>query len=460
MIPGTLLADLYEQCGPRLLERNVRSFLQARGKVNSGIKDCILRSPHMFLAYNNGISATAEKLVIKTNKEGATAITHLRDFQIVNGGQTTASIYTARTKQGADLSEVNVQFKLTVLKNTELMDEIVPKISEYANSQNKVQTADFSANDPYHRKLEELSRTIWAPATDGSPELTRWYYERARGQFNDDINRAGTPARKKSFLRTQPKKQMFTKTDLAKFINTWEQVPHKVSAGAQANFREFTIRLKEKGVQNPDQDYFERLIAKAILFRRAEDIVSEHEFGGYRANIVAYSIAWLSRVTSQRIDLKSIWTQQDISQALQDALREIAIIVHKHITTSGGSANVTQWCKKEECWSLLCKQNYQIKGALEDELLAIGLNKVRPGREQAAPAVDSIDLKSVLDVSAEKWKELSSWAKETENLAPWQRGIAYSIGKCIAQNRMPSEKQAKQGASIIKEAARLGFKLK
>jgi hypothetical protein len=247
---------------------------------------------------------------------------------------------------------------------------------------------------------------------------------------------------------------MFTKTDLAKFINSWDQLPHKVSAGAQANFREFTIRLKEKSSTKPDQDYFEKLVAKAILFRKTENICDENKLGAYRANIVTYSIAWLSRLTSQRIDLKGIWAQQDISSELNNALEDITALVQKQITTSAGTDNVTQWCKKEDCWKQLCTLSYDIPSDLLKELLPIGLDKPRPVQP------DSDDLKYILSVSADSWKKLSSWAKETDNLAPWQRGIAYSIGERIAQNRMPSEKQARQGVAILKEALRLGFSKK
>jgi len=455
VIPGELLADIYAECGPRLLERNVRSFLQARGKINMGIRDCLVETPDMFLAYNNGISTTAAGVTMGEGPNGLPVIKHLTDFQIVNGGQTTASIFAARTKQRADLSRVNVQFKLTVLKKPEEMDQVVPKISEYANSQNKIHTADFSANDPYHRKLEELSRTVWAPAPEGSPESTRWYYERARGQFADELNRARTPAAKKLFLRTNPKSQMFTKTDLAKFVNSWEQLPHKVSAGAQANFREFTVRLKESGIPNPDLQYFQRLVARAILFRRAEQIVSDLNFGGYRANIVTYTLAWLSRLTSRRINLDSIWSRQDISPVLVDAIKTLAGQVHAHITTSGGLANVTQWCKKEECWKQLSVKTYKLPKALDEELVVIG-----PGAEPSTPVATPENplAKEILAVSGAKWKELSSWAKQTGSLQGWQRGIAYGIGERLERNVMPSDKQIKQGLLILEEARRLGFK--
>jgi hypothetical protein len=41
--PAALLVRIYERYGARLLERNVRSFLQARGKINREIRETILR---------------------------------------------------------------------------------------------------------------------------------------------------------------------------------------------------------------------------------------------------------------------------------------------------------------------------------------------------------------------------------------------------------------------------------
>lgn len=60
IMPGQGLAMLYKQFGARLLEQNVRSFLQFAGKINKGIRKTINEEPHMFLAFNNGISATAD----------------------------------------------------------------------------------------------------------------------------------------------------------------------------------------------------------------------------------------------------------------------------------------------------------------------------------------------------------------------------------------------------------------
>lgn len=242
--PASLLVRIYEKYGARLLERNVRSFLQARGKINRGIRDTILHEPQRFLAYNNGISATAEQIEYD---EGGGSVLFLKRavaFQIVNGGQTTASLYTAVKKDKAEVCNISVQFKLTVPRDAAAIDQLAPRISLYANSQNKVNTADFSANHPYHLKIEELSRTIWAPALAGTQIETRWYYERARGSYSDAIARV-TGAERKRWKIQHPASQKFTKTDLAKFEHTWDQKPHIVSRGGEKNFVEFMAEISE-----------------------------------------------------------------------------------------------------------------------------------------------------------------------------------------------------------------------
>lgn len=276
IISGELLAALYDEYRDRLLEKNVRSFLQVKGAVNKGIRDTLRDEPDMFLAYNNGISVTAESVDIVRDENGKPSIRRIRDMQIVNGGQTTASIFNAHKdrKINADLSKVFVQMKLSVITSPEDMDEIVPRISAFANTQNKVQVADFSANDPFHRRVEELSRIIWAPAQGGMKPVN-WFYERARGQYADMLSRETTTLRRKQFKETHP---VFTKTDLAKYENTWDQLPFQVSEGAQKNFRRFTLRLDERKAALPDEKYFQNLVAKAILFRRTEKLVQQQQY--------------------------------------------------------------------------------------------------------------------------------------------------------------------------------------
>lgn len=202
VLPGGWLADIYHQHGARLLELNVRSFLQATGKVNRGIRDTLREEPERFLAYNNGISATASRVETAPTAEGGVGIASVRDLQIVNGGQTTASIHRAHMT-GVDLAAVFVQAKITVIEPRRL-DEIVPLISKYANSQNKVNDADLRANDPLHVELETLSRTVWTPETGDELRQTRWFYERARGQYQDALQRERTPARRRAWKDVHP----------------------------------------------------------------------------------------------------------------------------------------------------------------------------------------------------------------------------------------------------------------
>jgi hypothetical protein len=389
LLPAVILHRIYDLYGPRLLELNVRSFLQARGKVNQGIRTTLLKHPDRFLAYNNGISATAEEIRLVPLPGGGHGIAWVKNLQIVNGGQTTASIHHAVKKDKAVVDHVQVQTKLTIVASTSLA-EVVPLISRYANSQNKVNEADFSANDPFHVRIQSLSRTVWAPATGGSQKQTRWFYERARGQYMDEKGRAGTPAKVKDFQTTNPPAQKFSKTDLAKYENTWEQLPHVVSLGGQKNFLEFTLRLAGGSDLRTEltQKEFERIIARAILFRRAEEVIGKLNFGGYRANIVTYTLAYLSHLTARRIDLDRVWREQGITLALVKAIQEVSRLVHeKLVNPPPGRKNVTEWCKKKECWEAVKFIAYTIPEVFQEELTSLP-SAVEPDQgASSSPAV-------------------------------------------------------------------------
>ena len=354
ILPGSILADIYETFGGRLLERNVRAFLQARGKVNAGIRRTILEEPGRFLAYNNGISATASGVDIVHLPGGGIGISRIRDLQIVNGGQTTASIHFVakrdRERSRVDLSKLFVQAKLTIVASSQLND-IVPLISRYANSQNKVNDADFEANSPFHVSVENYSRRAWAPAKEGDPRMTHWFYERARGQYADALAREPTTSKKRDFKLTNPMSQKFTKTDLARFMHCWEQLPHIVSQGAEKNFRYFTIEASKKQESPLTQRDFEMIIAKAILYRQTERIVTQRAYGGYRANIVAYTIALMSQKVGNAFDFDAVWSRQSIDADTADFLGNLSELVREVLLAAPGNGNITEWCKKKECWT-------------------------------------------------------------------------------------------------------------
>ena len=457
LIPGHMLRSIYSDFGSRLLERNVRSFLQARGKVNRGIRDTIAREPEKFLAYNNGITLTAEAVEL-CHTNGSQAITKLEGLQIVNGGQTTASLL-ATNRGRADLSHVYVAAKLIEIETGDVHDELVRNVSRYANSQNRISEADFSANDPLHVRIEELSRTVWAPAADGTQRQTKWFYERARGQYQDARALETTPARRRAFASENPTRQRFTKTDLAKFENTWDQLPHIVSRGAQKNFSDFMIRWSGRDQMVVDRAYFERLVGKAILFRSAERIVQQQNFGGYRANIVAFTLSLLSNTTGQRIDLDRIWREQALTDNLSTTIAELSHEVYRIIINPPSARNITEWCKSERCWeSVRTNASRQPMTRIADELLGASAARAEQKRAISNLSSDYVgNLERLVSVSSERWMMLAEWAAETESIDPNQRQLALRIGRAIERGRTIKAPDAERAVEILDQAIALGF---
>lgn len=460
IIPGTLLHQLYHEFGPRLLELNVRSFLQARGKVNRGIRDTLKNEPSVFIAYNNGISATAE-WVETTNSDSGLAITRVRGLQIVNGGQTVASIHRARDRDKIDLVDVYVQAKVTVVR-PEQVEIMVPAISRFANTQNRVNDADFSANHPFHVKLQQLAITIWVPG-----EQSRWFYERARGQYEVAQHRDGTTKSQLSrFKEANPPKQRFDKVSLAKSENSWSLLPHIVSRGAQNNFVAFMEQInKERGNRwEPDVEYYRHCIAKTIIFKHAERLARQHAFPGYRANAIAYTVALVSYRTAGRIDLDQIWNNQAPSKALDDMLDIWMPEVYDSFVQSAAGRNVTEWCKKEECWRHIQTLDLEVPADLEMELAegqALPEFSTRAGTEASILSPkDRENIARVMQVSAEEWVQISGWGSRTSRLQSWQCGIATTLASYSAGGwaKIPSQKQANQGVKILEQADQNGWR--
>jgi flagellar motor component MotA len=366
LIPGHALVSIYEQYGARLLEQNVRSFLQFTGKINKGIRNTILKEPHMFLAFNNGIAGTADDLKLKKTENGY-LIESIKDLQIVNGGQTTASIYHTWKKDKADIKDIVIQVKLSIIKDKNNFSEIVSRIAEYANTQNKVSISDLSSNTPFHIELEKLSRSIWASPIDGQSYQTRWFYERARGQYRNARLREGTTkAKLKAFDLKNPKKQFFTKEELAKCINTWNEVyiedklvigPHIVVRGSQKNYAQF---IAYSIPETPDTKYFEDTIAKTILFRTSEKLygIKPNSIGDMRYITVPYTLALLSFKKGVEINLADIWKRQGISEELKTSIYSSMLQVEQFIKDNAPGSLYGEWAKKVECWISVKEQDF------------------------------------------------------------------------------------------------------
>lgn len=352
VVPAQVLASIYENYGQKIFEQNVRTFLGARGNTNIGLRNTIEFKPEMFFAYNNGITATASDLEFDAKGN----IKTIKNFQIVNGGQTTSSIYAASKK--LDISKVAVQMKLSVVKEKEQEHTFVSDVSRYANTQNKVNASDFFSNSPFHKEMKDYSTRVWAPAASGSQRRTHWFYERARGEYLNE-QRFMTPAKKKAFLLENPKEQYLDKTFLAKSEVSWLQKPNIVSKGAQESFRYFAENITKKLEDDNlliNELYFKDAVSRVILFRGVEKLVSRSSWydGGFRAQTVTYTIAYLSYCVKQMkqfLNFGLIWELQALPSDLIKVLETISERVYEAITDPPeGTANISQWCKREACW--------------------------------------------------------------------------------------------------------------
>jgi hypothetical protein len=364
IVPGDILAQLYKEFSNELLESNVRAFLGQAGKFNKGIRDTIRTKPQMFLPYNNGISATAETVETKTN-DNQLIITKLNDFQIVNGGQTTASLYHTQKKyKEADLSKIFVQMKLTVIKDKEQKNVEVPNISRFANSQNKVSELDLSSNNPYFIQIENLSRKKYVINPENRNQSLLWFFERANGQYRETLNKQ-TPAQQRKFKEQNPSNLRFVKSDIAKFINAWDLEPHYVSQGSQKNFIHYTKKIKELVDKNklPGENFYKKLIANAILFKTADKLFGRKGVDAIgdtsiKALTVAYTISYFHFLTEKRIDLWKIYELQRIDDILNNHLKKLLVFVYEHIVREANGSLISEYAKRETSWNKLKDTEY------------------------------------------------------------------------------------------------------
>lgn len=369
VVPGEDLARIYDQWGNRLLEQNVRVFLQARSNVNKGIKATIEHDPQMFLAYNNGITATGTKIQFVPGALG-NLVCQIEDLQIVNGGQTTSSIYAAY-RNGVDLTNVFVQMKLVVVDPARAAT-LVPRISEYANSQNKVTGADLMSNQDFQIRMEELSRRIYAPQTQGSTIQTQWFYERARGQYQDEVARRKGSKRKK-FKEVCPTNQKITKNNLADYLMAWTDEPWYVALGQAKNVARFTTLIQDEWKGNEDSfdvAYWHMVVAKGVIWKRANLLVRERPW--YRAGLypkvhAAYGIAFFAeclRAIDRELDFEIVWRKQSVPDQLLEVLSISLDIAHEELLRDDRpTTNVQEWAKRPALWERLKERDVSISRA-------------------------------------------------------------------------------------------------
>lgn len=434
IIPGKLLADIYINHGSKVLEGNVRAFLGTSGSksVNSGIRRTINNEPNKFFTYNNGIATTAAD--VETQEiDGQLYITKIVDLQIINGGQTTASLAEAVLKKtNTELDGIFVPMKLTVIDDREteneegvrFYDQMVQAIAKYANSQNKVTAADLFSNDPFHIWMEKSSKRWLAPSAKYAIP-TGWYYERSRKRYQQELFKIRSVVDQKRFQAKFPKDQLITKEQLGMYLTTMAQRPHIVAKGKNFVIKEFNTIITQEYRANKavfNEFYFKKCICAAIIYRTVDNYLETnkdsakkqtgfwYKAGGYKLDIVPYSVAKIlhSIPKGYTLNWDYIWNHQMVSPAFMREIELVTKMTNDFICDSHGII-VTEYCKKEDTWvAFRDTVSYTPSDRFIDELMPEGL--VKEQEESAQKEQKGVDdLKYVMQIiepGAEYWQKL------------------------------------------------------
>jgi hypothetical protein len=457
IVPGKILSTLYKNYGTRLLESNVRAFLQQTGNINKGIRDTIREEPYMFLPYNNGLATTAQE--VKTEMvDGRLVITAVKDFQIVNGGQTTASLFHTEKKYKADLSKVFVQMKLTVIKDEEKKNETVPYISRYANSQNKVSELDLTSNNPFLQKLEELSRTTYAIDPEDSNKQTIWFFERVNGQYREALNKEPTKGKQEAFKLKYPRNQLVIKSEIAKFMNIWNLQPYHVAKGAQKNYNQFLKDVeKEFKKKKPGRVYWQDIVANAILFNATDKLFgrkNQEPIGdtNIKSQTVAYTLSYLHFLSGNRLNLAMIWNIQVIPEDLQVELKKGLKYVYEFLN-SLDAALISEAAKSEITWTKLTERTGHPMNmvVIRKYLINEVEYKSRYSYEESnAEEVQKYDnLQKITSLGIRFWDGLYTYNKGTSILTKNQETSILNIRKALRESGTLADKLIQKGAAIV-----------
>lgn len=449
IVPGYFLHSIYYDHGSRLLEGNVRAFLSNRGKINKGIRETIRKEPTKFFAYNNGIACTAAKITLSDDKR---FITSMEDLQIINGGQTTASLTSAVIKDKLPLDNIFVPMKLTVVKNDDY-DMMIQNISRYANSQNSVKNSDFFSNHPFHRVFETLSKKISAPVSGDNVNNTFWYYERSRGKYDQEQFKITRKSEKEAFARRYPKSQLIKKEDLAKFFTCAELLrPDVVSKGGEKCMSFFAEHIDSQYQKTPEyfnDEFFKLAICYAILFKATDKIVKNSTWyisASYiKPFIVPYTISKIiaNLPKGYCLDYDLIWKKQTLYPSLSCQIEKVAHATNEFIRNSVGSAR--EYCSKEETW----KRYKEVPLSLDPQFVNDLISKeVMDERMQGEIKEKKLEknvnwLVEIYNLGNSYWTDLLKEGMKRHILSPMETdllnlAIAFTAGK-----KVPSEKQAK-----------------
>ena len=251
-------------------------------------------------------------------------------------------------------------------------------------------------------------------------------------------------------------------------LNVWRDKPDVVSRGAQKNFADFASFIGgewNKHSNDFNEVYYREAIAKAIVFKSVERLVTEQPWyqGGYRANVVAYAIAKLAHDVAQRgesINFERIWRAQGVSPVLRDAFVVSGEAVHDVIVNPPeGMRNVTEWAKQQACWHRVMNLDVAWPDALQTELVsAAERGEVKRAAVKDQKMLNGIEAQTVVvQAGSALWSNVKVWGMSKGLLSPDDQGIldvAISIPA-----RVPSEKQSLRTIEILQRLREEGCQL-
>lgn len=532
IIPGETLSKIYNQYHQHILEQNVRTFLQFKGASNKGIRDTLIGhtptakqrakgdkkrdpEPDMFFSYNNGISTTATELEVVDTDQGP-VITKITDWQIVNGGQTTASISAVAKMKNTDpemIKQVFVAMKVSVIKEKETKEDLVPRISQFANTQSAVKKSDFGINEPFLQELEQQSRSVWVK-NSMNKEISKWFFERTRGQYLDKAKHTANAREEREYYEEYPKTQMFDKTTLAKCIMSWEQEPHTVCKGGEACYTAFFKKMVQAKFRY-DERAFMQTVGKLILFRTIDAYYGKNgiNLAGYKANMVAFTMSVLSQITNKALDFEAIWRQQSVItpslynelggdmttvyakmlagnksitykvkaahttasgkrvskweaksipnselEKLKDTVLykvmglvvELQPLIWNHLMDVDEGTNISVNTKRASCWSTLYSKYLGNSVRIPSEILSSDEDfEMTPAMARVTEDANSYDY--------ETWHDINLWGKETGLISPRDTAFMGSIYFWCKRGKELTYKQAKYAMRVLNMARAKGW---
>ena len=468
-LPGSFLAFLYEQYGFKLLEQNVRSFLQFRAGINRGIKETILKRPQMFFAFNNGISATADSIELDDSN---CIIRKISNLQIVNGGQTTATLFHTSKEAKENIVDVLVPVKISVINNADNSYEIIKSISKFANTQNKINDADLSANDPVLVEIEKMSRYMLTPIAGSTQHY--WFFDRISRQYDNLLaQNSKSKSRKKAFELKYPKACKYTKYELAKFYNCYYELidngkivigPHCVVDGNEVNFRAFRDYVMPNLEVN--QVFYEDLIAKAILFK---DVDKRHgtkrsktpPIGDMKQVMVPYSIALLRIATNGCLDLEKIWKKQQVSEELSDYMYNLMVKLNQYLIDNTPRSNIIEWATKEDCWQKV-KTELKIPDttSIKDDIASKEAIEQRYA-DYTEFDTEYYDLckRLILAIETSTWEKIAEWGKDTGCLTLSDQNSAKNIAHKIKFDYELNKRELEKAIAIYEITSRNNYEI-